>query len=95
MPQTVYERLQSFYSKHPDFQFSQSKKKRICKTLKWRYDNHEGNPPITYKDVVDEAGKAFQVRNYPDQFVPVMDAVIHATYKTHIANTEKELQINP
>jgi hypothetical protein len=86
---TVHERLQAFYSQHPDFLFSRKKTRVIAKTIAYIWDRKQTNPPITYTQSI-EPGGVFNVRSYPDIFQKTIDAIILRIYNSHISNLAAE-----
>lgn len=77
---TILEEVDRFYKIcPPGFYFSRKNIKVISRTCKSIYDSKKFNPPITYKLQLEHKGE-IQVRDYPDNFRPIIQEVLRKAY---------------
>jgi hypothetical protein len=89
---TIKDRLQKFYESQPEFKFSKKKEKFIGIQVRNKYDSRADNPPFTYRDVVDESGDSYQVRDYPESANYLIDGIIEWTYNTFVIGKQPQPQ---
>lgn len=72
---TVYSRLQEYKKNGGEAEFSKRKYKQLVNCVRYLYDRKPTNPILEYTSSL-EGNEVFTVRNYPESFVRIIDAII-------------------
>lgn len=77
---TIYQRLQEFYLKNPNFKFGKRRRKLIANLVKLHYDSKGDKlPPVRFVESIEETG-TYTVRDYPTSHTPRIDKTILKIY---------------
>jgi hypothetical protein len=88
---TLHQRVQVFYSKDR-FRFQPYAMNKMGVRLKAEWDRITKNSPLPVVESVEESG-TFQVFNYPESFVTLMDQLIKVS-KTDILQAAKKKKLS-
>jgi len=89
---TFFEVYQDYLKDPRSVRLGKKQYKKLHHTIHYHYDKWYFKTPLEYKEV-QESGETFNVRIYPDKFIPRMKMVIIQVSEKYKANVANDLAV--